>query len=226
MSAENQTELLSFFQVSGIHGLPNVPWDGATDGQTNLTSFEWGGYCTHESVIFPTWHRPYVMLYEVCSKPFFLLYPSHRWRSFYQQTLQKLAISIAATYTCHDKKDWEQAACDLRQPFWDWGLNSTPPDEVITLTQVTITRYDGTKVKVDNPLYHYKFHPIDPSFVVADDVAPFSKWQTTLRHPKNVDNATDNVPELKRYVCVMISLSHIAWWYSSIKHLEYGTDQP
>ena len=24
------------------------------------------GYCTHTSVLFLTWHRPYLALYEVC----------------------------------------------------------------------------------------------------------------------------------------------------------------
>ena len=43
----------------GIHGYPTIPWDGAP-GNAN-----WGwGYCTHDSQIFPTWHRPYVALYE------------------------------------------------------------------------------------------------------------------------------------------------------------------
>ena len=67
MSVQDQTQRQSYFQISGIHGLPNVPWDDVTG---TLSKFEWGGYCTHESVIFPTWHRPYVMLYEVCSTPF------------------------------------------------------------------------------------------------------------------------------------------------------------
>ena len=107
--------------------------------------------------------------------------------------MQQHAKSIAACYTC-DKKEWEQAACDLRMPFWDWGINAIPPDEVIVLKQVTITGPDGRKVKVDNPFYQYKFHPIDPSFQ-----GPYSKWQTTLRHPPNEDpNATDDVAALKK----------------------------
>ena len=70
MYNEDQSDRESYFQISGIHGLPNVPWDNVIGDQKNLTAFVWGGYCTHESVIFPTWHRPYVMLYEVCFTPF------------------------------------------------------------------------------------------------------------------------------------------------------------
>ena len=54
----------SFFGVAGIHGLPFTPWDGATSKPFD-PNVQWGGYCTHGSVLFPTWHRPYVMLYEV-----------------------------------------------------------------------------------------------------------------------------------------------------------------
>ena len=56
----------SFFQISSIHGLPYGDWDGVRghlpeEGVQN----EAGGYCTHGNVLFPTWHRPYVSLYEV-----------------------------------------------------------------------------------------------------------------------------------------------------------------
>jgi tyrosinase len=47
---------------SGIHGMPYVTWDGSK-GSTDPG--EWGGYCTHASILFPTWHRLYVALIEV-----------------------------------------------------------------------------------------------------------------------------------------------------------------
>ena len=119
--------------------------------------------------------------------------------------MQKHAISIAATYTI-DPEGWKQAAIDLRQPFWDYAIYSIPPDEMIELKQVTITRWDGERIKVDNPLHHYTFHPIDPTFDT-----PHRNWQTTLRYPTNVDpDATDNIDKLREYVCVMISASNIA----------------
>ena len=73
MSAKDQAIIQSFFSVAGIHGLPNIPWDGAVgDTPFDSSSGQWGGYCTHGSVLFPTWHRPYVLLYEVCRKSFIL----------------------------------------------------------------------------------------------------------------------------------------------------------
>lgn len=101
------------------------------------------------------------------------------------------------TYTV-DTEDWNQAADNLRQPFWDWALNAVPPDEVIKQTQVTITGKDGKQVLVDNPLYHYQFHPIDPSFQ-----SPYSNWPTTLRQPTSGEsNATDDVAMLQKYVYI------------------------
>ena len=50
------TDQLSYFRVAGIHGFPLVSWDGVTDPK--------GWYCSHQQPTFPTWHRPYVALYE------------------------------------------------------------------------------------------------------------------------------------------------------------------
>jgi len=61
MYKESQATLQSFFQVGGIHGLPYIPWDGAT----GIPDPDWGGYCTHGSVLFATWHHPYVSTFEV-----------------------------------------------------------------------------------------------------------------------------------------------------------------
>lgn len=49
----------------GIHGRPYIPWDAAPQGPGDSG----GGYCPHSSNIFPTWHRPYLALFEV--------YPPH-----------------------------------------------------------------------------------------------------------------------------------------------------
>ena len=63
---------LSFFQVAGIHSYPETPWDLAgapkQDPPVNPPPPGWqpfGGYCHHNTIAFPTWHRPYMLLYEV-----------------------------------------------------------------------------------------------------------------------------------------------------------------
>ena len=62
-----QGDPLSFFQIGGIHGLPPTEWDGS-GGSSSAGS--WKGYCTHGMTIFPTWHRPYVALFEASLQRF------------------------------------------------------------------------------------------------------------------------------------------------------------
>jgi tyrosinase len=47
----------SFMIIGGYHGEP-FHGEGATDPQW------WGGYCNHQNVLFPTWHRTYLMRLE------------------------------------------------------------------------------------------------------------------------------------------------------------------
>lgn len=63
MSEADQKQVASAFQIGGIHGMPYTEWDGS--GGEKPVSDEWEGYCTHGSVLFPIWHRPYVAVYEV-----------------------------------------------------------------------------------------------------------------------------------------------------------------
>ncbi len=57
-----QENVESFFQIGGIHGRPYEDWDGATASDD---AGKYLGYCTHGTTLFPTWHRPYVLLLEV-----------------------------------------------------------------------------------------------------------------------------------------------------------------
>jgi tyrosinase len=45
----------------GIHGRPYREWGNVT-GTNNS---RWQGYCTHTSILFAPWHRPYLALFEV-----------------------------------------------------------------------------------------------------------------------------------------------------------------
>lgn len=41
--------------------MPYKVWSNAK----GIPDFQFGGYCTHSSILFVTWHRPYVALFEV-----------------------------------------------------------------------------------------------------------------------------------------------------------------
>lgn len=50
--------IVTLLTNQGIHGLPRIPWNKV--GAKNFT-----GYCAHSVDTFPTWHRPYLALFEV-----------------------------------------------------------------------------------------------------------------------------------------------------------------
>lgn len=56
-----QSDKLSYYQISGIHGVPRTNWDavGQCSACTNAD-----GYCPHDSILFLGWHRAYMALFE------------------------------------------------------------------------------------------------------------------------------------------------------------------
>lgn len=56
----DETTDLSYYGIAGIHGRPYRPW-GEVQGDN---PGGWQGYCTHTSILFAPWHRPYLALFE------------------------------------------------------------------------------------------------------------------------------------------------------------------
>ncbi|KAH6628450.1 common central domain of tyrosinase-domain-containing protein, partial [Chaetomium tenue] len=54
---ETKDDWNSFFRIAGFHGMP---FRGAGWGNPSW----WGGYCNHGNVLFPTWHRAYLVRLE------------------------------------------------------------------------------------------------------------------------------------------------------------------
>ncbi|GAM89119.1 hypothetical protein ANO11243_071540 [Dothideomycetidae sp. 11243] len=121
------TELTSFFQVAGIHGYPNIAWDGEQGNGGGI------GYCTHGSILFPTWHRPYMALFE--------------------QIVWEKAQYIATLYPASQQDTYVAAAETLRIPFWDWTMQVGFP-QIVNTTTLTINTPTGQQT-IANPLYSY-----------------------------------------------------------------------
>ena len=103
------------------------------------------GYCPHLSNLFGTWHRPYLALFE--------------------QILHDRAVDVANEYPKGEARDNAlKIAHKIRLPYWDWALD--PKDDqgampaCLRSTSVTVTRPDGSKSVLPNPLYQYNFHPL------------------------------------------------------------------
>ncbi|KAK6610608.1 hypothetical protein H4I96_02206 [Botrytis cinerea] len=164
MQTINQSDIRSWYQIAGIHGRPYLPYDGvqATPGDEN------NGYCTHVSILFPTWHRPYLALYE--------------------QTLHSIVVFIAAQFSAGAERDrYTAAAANFRIPYWDWAVvpptgESVLPPSVSTPT-ITVNGPAGVQT-ISNPLFSYHFNPLDPSELPD---APFSQFPQTLRYPTSND---------------------------------------
>lgn len=110
----------------------------------------------HSSNLFLPWHRPYLALYE--------------------QTLQGLMAEIVDEWPDSPERDnYTQAATTFRLPFWDWAVlaadgETTVPDFFITPT-IDVTLPNGTET-VDNPLYSYKYHPLDGQALYDSVIEP------------------------------------------------------
>jgi len=96
-----ETNSLSYYQMSGIHGRPFIPWQEPTSPSQDSST----GYCTHDSALFATWHRPYLSLFE--------------------QRLTAHAINEASKFRGSDATRWQNAARQVRLPYWDWSSSTS-----------------------------------------------------------------------------------------------------
>lgn len=88
----DQSDVRSYYQLSGIHGRPFIEWNGVPLVQ-NM------GYCSHTSNLFATWHRPYVAAFE--------------------QVLYDIVQDVATSIVNDTKGEYKPAASSFRHPYWD-----------------------------------------------------------------------------------------------------------
>lgn len=170
----DETSDLSYYGIAGIHGRPYRPWGGVKGANAG----GWQGYCTHTSILFAPWHRPYLALYE--------------------QTLYGIIQTIASQFPADTKDRYQKAASTFRIPYWDWAATPLNGDyfpasvggsATVSVIQPTSA---GKPVSIANPLYQTTFHPLNP---VAGDFAalqgvPYNKWPSTLRYPTSTRSLT------------------------------------
>ncbi|KAL2680998.1 hypothetical protein Neosp_008601 [[Neocosmospora] mangrovei] len=102
----SQDDPRSWYQIAGIHGVPFEPWSGVESVEGGNMS----GYCMHSSVLFSTWHRPYLALFE--------------------QELYQKANAIASMFANGtERQAYQDAARSFRMPYWDWSLEAPEGDE-------------------------------------------------------------------------------------------------
>ncbi|KAL8419864.1 hypothetical protein RB594_002862 [Gaeumannomyces avenae] len=171
MAFKDQDDPLSWYSIAGIHGVPFMPWNGVKPAPGSENT----GYCTHESILFPTWHRPYLALYEQ------ILYDD----------IQSIASWFKDDGT---RKRFQAAAADFRIPYWDWASNPPSGESLLPLSVggspwIDVAGPNGVQ-RISNPLYMYSFRPLNAS---AFWMAPWDFWGATLRSPSsNTPQALSN----------------------------------
>jgi tyrosinase len=156
----NQT---SYFQVVGIHGLPYVSWNGV--GNVN------GGgnaYCPHNEVLFSTWHRPFLALFE--------------------QILVSHARIIANQYPSSSRSKYQKAAQTLRIPYWDWARDPSLP-AATTAETLSVNTPTG-KRSVRNPLFSYRFQRFP--FTYANFGGTIGRYSQTMRCPSSSNSGASS----------------------------------
>jgi tyrosinase len=138
----------SFFNIASFHG---APFRGAGYANQNW----WGGYCNHGNVLFPTWHRAYLLRLE--------------------QSLEKWGgLTIKLPYWNEIKEPKEHEPPPglpeiFLKPKWKFLGNGT--------------KRDGRKI--NNPLYSYKYQKNIVDHASPKDGVEYTKplGKSTVRYP-------------------------------------------
>jgi tyrosinase len=124
--------------------------------------------------VFPTWHRPYLVLYE--------------------QLLAANFGDIINQYKAQSPDlgaQFEAEAITWRLPYWDWAQNSDiPPDW--TASKISIFGFDGKPDPFDNPFVAYRFQRLDGYGFQGS----FTVYPTTMRCPSTADKDAQSQPEI------------------------------
>ncbi|KAL1892246.1 hypothetical protein Sste5346_007202 [Sporothrix stenoceras] len=128
---DDMTEIESYYQIAGIHGLPFLPWNGVNQTAGGANS----GYCPHGQTTFITWHRPYLALFE--------------------QVLARHVRKAAKQYPVETVDAYTAAAQTFRIPYWDWAQDASLPPAVVGPT-VNFNGPAGPST-MRNPLFSFQF---------------------------------------------------------------------
>jgi len=146
----------------GIHGRPFVAWDGVTGPYQR-------GYCTHGSILFPIWHRPYLALLEVCE---ISLSNYNTMLTLYSKcsgTSSRYCWNLPRICTC----EIPRRCCELPDPVL--GLGQQSNDASRSQQTYPPNQHTEGRQTLANPLYNYTFNP-KPS---ATDFPPNKRVSTS-----------------------------------------------
>ena len=133
----------------GIHGFPIKGWDGESNPTGNL-------YCVHGGVTFPNWHRPYLLLFEVCNNT--KIAYNNYWSKWVKQRIYEIMMNvIIPEIPSSERATWVASAQNWRLPYWDWAAsyNQASLPVLLTSEKITISKPGNTSDSVPNPLIRF-----------------------------------------------------------------------
>ncbi|KAJ4248373.1 hypothetical protein NW762_012703 [Fusarium torreyae] len=198
-------DIMSWFQIAGIHGLPDHAWSGEKDRGKSLQDREKDkGYCAHSTPTFASWHRPYIAMLE--------------------QTLFRQVTNVAKRFsdspdiTEEDKEKYTAAAKKFRLPYWDYyrprdyevtipgvvdGPTTTSPydyhaPQIFTMPEVMVKRLPDNKlVNMSNPFFQYAFESDDREKIEWEisglDMSLNDAKDWTIRHGGSDQASTESL---------------------------------
>ncbi|KAK6332227.1 hypothetical protein TWF696_002948 [Orbilia brochopaga] len=183
-----ESDDLSFFSLSRIHGAPFAPWQMPQEGDYNWST----GYCTHHSGIFLPWHRPLLVLFEVALPS---LVESIKNR---KPDIRNSKPSIEKPWKLLGNSPEMPARDTRRRPmaFWDWSDPNTqsylPTAVTVDTVAVVEPGPDGSPVatNIPNPLNAYTFQSRNSTSTFW---GKFATWPTTLRQPDAAGNTQEEL---------------------------------
>lgn len=113
MSARPKDDVLSYYQLAGIHGSPfDITWPPVGGPVSNVNPGSPGYYCYHFGPLFLTWHRPYVLCVE---------------QALHDIIMQLIdpddpIYSLGSVTDPSELQEWKTAAETWRLPYWDFAL--------------------------------------------------------------------------------------------------------
>ncbi|KAK3369241.1 hypothetical protein B0T24DRAFT_707646 [Lasiosphaeria ovina] len=153
------TDENSFFQIAGYHGMP---FRGP--GWANLGW--WGGYCNHGNILFPTWHRAYLLRLE--------------------EALRSAPDCASVTMPYWNELKMEMKH-DANSPTGEKLTFTGVPPPIFFEESYSYTNEDGSKGdSIPNPLFSYKLQKsiVDNTSKLID-IGNYSKHigYQTVRYP-------------------------------------------
>ncbi|KAL4785045.1 hypothetical protein BJX76DRAFT_367191 [Aspergillus varians] len=196
----------SFFQIAGIHGMPFTSWDEPFETKENIGI---KGYCTHANYLFPTWHRPYLLLYE-------------------QRIYEVMTNEIIPSYPEKDRPALIAAADTWRLPYWDWAVNPKVP--WLAAEPVLQVSLAGKVETLQNPLYQFRMpdgkpmeeHGVgDVKAMGEDTIFSYGKCLATSRCPEDGQEKA-NSPDWINGVVNNRKVEEFLNLHSSVDGNDYG----